>query len=72
MRQAGGNDDVTTSTASDGAVSTAVYDAADQIVSAAEPKYTPTPDERRTTYAYDEVGNLGRTWRTRGRPWAAG
>ncbi|MGW4701190.1 golvesin C-terminal-like domain-containing protein [Streptomyces sp. NPDC004285] len=60
------NDNVTTSTAPNGAVSTAVYDAADQITSATEPKYTPTSDERRTTYTYDRVGNLRTTTEPKG------
>ncbi|MGA5870465.1 DNRLRE domain-containing protein [Streptomyces cinereoruber] len=52
------NDNVTTSTAPNGAVSTAVYDAADQLTSATAPKYTPTSDERKSTYTYDKIGNL--------------
>ncbi|MCF6526090.1 DNRLRE domain-containing protein [Streptomyces sp. JJ36] len=52
------NDNVTQATAPNGAVSTATYDAADQITAATAPKDTPTGDERRTTYAYDKVGNL--------------
>ncbi|WP_079044715.1 MULTISPECIES: DNRLRE domain-containing protein [unclassified Streptomyces] len=60
------NDNVTTSTAPNGAVSEAVYDAADQITSATEPKYTPTSDERKTTYTYDKVGNLRTTTEPKG------
>jgi YD repeat-containing protein len=52
------NDNVTTVTAPNGAVSTAVYDAADQIVSATAPKDSPTAPERTTAYAYDKVGNV--------------
>lgn len=60
------NDNVTTSTAPNGAVSTAVYDAADQTISATTPKYTTTPDERKTTYTYDKVGNLKTTTEPKG------
>ncbi|MGA5026522.1 DNRLRE domain-containing protein [Streptomyces griseoincarnatus] len=52
------NDNVTTSTTPNGAVSTAVYDDADQITSATAPKDTTTSEERRTTYTYDKVGNV--------------
>lgn len=52
------NDNITESTAPNGAVSTAVYDAADQMTSATAPKDTSTSPDRRTTYAYDKVGNL--------------
>jgi YD repeat-containing protein len=52
------NDNITESTAPNGAVSTAVYDSADQLTSATAPKDTDTSDERRTTYAYDKVGNV--------------
>ncbi len=50
------NDNVTTSTAPNGAVSTAVYGVADQLVSATAPKDTLTSPERKTSY--DKVGNL--------------
>ncbi|MEU6304790.1 DNRLRE domain-containing protein [Streptomyces chartreusis] len=60
------NDNITTSTAPDGAVSTAVYDRADQMTSATEPKYTATSDERRTLYTYDKVGNLTTTTEPKG------
>ncbi|MEE4495542.1 golvesin C-terminal-like domain-containing protein [Streptomyces sp. BE230] len=52
------NDNITTSTAPNGAVSTAVYDAADQLKDATAPKYTTTSDERKSTFAYDKVGNV--------------
>ncbi|MFF3250744.1 DNRLRE domain-containing protein [Actinacidiphila glaucinigra] len=52
------NDNVTTSTAPNGAVSTAVYDEADQITSATAPKDTPTSPDRTSVYTYDKVGNL--------------
>ncbi|MFV5997723.1 DNRLRE domain-containing protein [Streptomyces sp. NPDC056231] len=60
------NNNVTKSTAPNGAVSTAVYDDADQITSATAPKDTSTSDERRTTYAYDRVGNLKKTTEPKG------
>lgn len=60
------NDNITTSTAPNGAVSTAVYDQADQMTSATEPKYTTTSDERRTVYTYDKVGNLKTTTEPKG------
>ncbi|PRX49389.1 RHS repeat-associated protein [Prauserella shujinwangii] len=52
------NDNVTKATAPNGAVTTATYDAADQLVAATEPKDTPTGPERRSTFAYDKIGNL--------------
>ncbi|MFB6552021.1 DNRLRE domain-containing protein [Streptomyces sp. NPDC056405] len=60
------NDNVTKSTAPNGAVSTAVYDAADQTASVTAPKDTDTSGERRTTYAYDRVGNLLTTTEPKG------
>ncbi|MFE7571400.1 DNRLRE domain-containing protein [Streptomyces sp. NPDC057539] len=60
------NDNVTKSTAANGAVSTAVYDAADQITSATAPKDTATSDERRTVYTYDNVGNIKTTTEAKG------
>jgi YD repeat-containing protein len=60
------NDNITTSTAPNGAVSTAVYDQADQVTSATEPKYTTTSDERKTLYTYDKVGNLKTTTEPKG------
>ena len=51
------NDNVTTSTAPNGAVYSSVYDAGDQVASFTEPKDTPTGQARTTTYAYDTVGN---------------
>ncbi|MGX4694875.1 golvesin C-terminal-like domain-containing protein [Streptomyces sp. JNUCC 63] len=60
------NDNVTTSTAPNGAVSTAVYDETDQMTSATAPKYTTTSDERRTLYTYDKVGNLRTTTEPKG------
>ncbi|MFK3729245.1 DNRLRE domain-containing protein [Streptomyces sp. NPDC088090] len=52
------NDNVTKATAPNGAVSTAVFDAADQIASDTVPKDTATSAERKTVYTYDRVGNL--------------
>ncbi|WP_382054208.1 DNRLRE domain-containing protein [Streptomyces atrovirens] len=60
------NDNIVVSTAPNGAVSTAVYDDADQITSATAPKDTDTSDERRSTYAYDKVGNLRATTEPKG------
>ncbi|WP_251023002.1 DNRLRE domain-containing protein [Streptomyces sp. ISL-10] len=60
------NDNVTTSTAPNGAVSSAVYDKADQIVSATGPKDTATSGERKSTYTYDKVGNLKTTTEPKG------
>ncbi len=52
------NDNVTQSTAPNGAVSTAVHDKADQISSTTMPKDTPTGPERTASFVYDKVGNL--------------
>lgn len=60
------NDNVITSTAPNGAVSTAVYDDADQLVSSNLPKDTDTGPERKATYAYDKIGNLLRSVEPRG------
>ncbi|MFF2191105.1 DNRLRE domain-containing protein [Streptomyces sp. NPDC058155] len=60
------NDNVTKSTAPNGAVSTALYDATDQIKEATAPKDTTTSDERKSTYAYDKVGNLLKTVEPKG------
>ncbi|MEU1333100.1 DNRLRE domain-containing protein [Streptomyces sp. NPDC005865] len=60
------NDNVTVSTAPNGAVSKATYDEADQVVSATAPKDTATSAERRTAYTYDAVGNLRTTTEPKG------
>nr|WSY52321.1 DNRLRE domain-containing protein [Streptomyces sp. NBC_00886] len=60
------NDNVTTSTAPNGAVSTAVYDNADQITSATAPKDTPTSPNRTSAYTYDKAGNLKTTTEPKG------
>jgi RHS repeat-associated protein len=52
------NDNVTQSTAPNGAISTAVYDKADQVTSTTMPKDSPTGPERKATFGYDKVGNL--------------
>nr|WP_185124448.1 DNRLRE domain-containing protein [Streptomyces sp. TLI_185] len=59
------NDNVTTSTAPNGAVSTAVYDSADQITSATGPANNLTAP-RTSTYIYDKVGNLKTTTEPKG------
>ncbi|MFE0172669.1 DNRLRE domain-containing protein [Streptomyces sp. NPDC059002] len=60
------NDNVTTSTAPNGAVSTATYDRADQVVTATAPRDTATSGERKTAYTYDSVGNLRTTTEPKG------
>ncbi|WP_372345906.1 DNRLRE domain-containing protein [Streptomyces sp. KL116D] len=60
------NDNITTSTAANGAVMTAVYDAADQMTSSTDPKDTETGPERRTDYTYDRVGNVTSTTTPKG------
>jgi RHS repeat-associated protein len=60
------NDNVTKSTAPNGAVSTAVHDAADQITATTAPKDTTTSDERKSAYTYDRVGNLKTTTEPKG------
>ncbi|WP_371129627.1 DNRLRE domain-containing protein [Streptomyces sp. TLI_105] len=52
------NDNVIRTTAPNGAVSSAVYDEADQITSASAPKDTSTSSDHTSTYTYDGVGNL--------------
>ncbi|MFE3138450.1 DNRLRE domain-containing protein [Streptomyces scopuliridis] len=51
------NDNITTSTAVNGATYTATYDQVDQVTSLSDPKDTANSPERRTTYGYDKVGN---------------
>ncbi|MEU3995162.1 DNRLRE domain-containing protein [Streptomyces fungicidicus] len=60
------NDNITKATAPNGAVSTAVFDAADQITSDSAPKDTATSAERKTVYTYDKVGNLKTTTEPKG------
>ncbi|UYQ63982.1 DNRLRE domain-containing protein [Streptomyces peucetius] len=52
------NDNVTSSTATNGAMYNAVYDAADQAVSTSDPKDTSAAAARTTTYTYDKAGNV--------------
>ncbi|MFW6695889.1 polymorphic toxin-type HINT domain-containing protein, partial [Streptomyces sp. MAR4 CNX-425] len=58
------NDNVTTSTAPNGAVSTAVYDQADLMTAATAPDNNTTG--RETSYTYDRVGNLITTTEPKG------
>ncbi|WP_157441653.1 DNRLRE domain-containing protein [Actinoplanes awajinensis] len=51
------NDNVTTATAANGAVSTAVYDAADRTTSSTLPPDTGTTAARIVKFTYDAVGN---------------
>ncbi|GAA3486552.1 DNRLRE domain-containing protein [Streptomyces cremeus] len=60
------NDNITKSTAINGAISQAEYDKADQIVWATAPKDTATSAERKSTYTYDKVGNLKSTTEPKG------
>ncbi|MDR7384785.1 DNRLRE domain-containing protein [Promicromonospora iranensis] len=52
------NDNVTVSTAPNGAVSTATYDKTDQVTKSTMPKDTSTGPERASVFTYDTVGNL--------------
>ncbi|WP_272461567.1 DNRLRE domain-containing protein [Intrasporangium calvum] len=52
------NDNVTVSTAPNGAQSTAVYDAADRVTASTLPKDSDTGPERKSTFTYDKIGNL--------------
>ncbi|WP_411111951.1 DNRLRE domain-containing protein [Streptomyces sp. c-19] len=58
------NDNVTSSTAADGAVSTAVYDPADQVTSSTGPDNNLSG--RTSLYSYDKVGNLRTTTEPKG------
>nr|WP_079001422.1 DNRLRE domain-containing protein [Streptomyces sp. AS58] len=59
------NDNITKSKAPNGAVSTAMYDKADQVTSASAPANNLT-DPRTTTYTYDKVGHLRTTTEPKG------
>jgi RHS repeat-associated protein len=59
------NDNVTKSTAPNGAMSTAVYDNADQVSSATAPANNQT-SPRTTSYTYDKTGNLKTTTEPKG------
>ncbi|MFB4283919.1 DNRLRE domain-containing protein [Nonomuraea sp. MTCD27] len=52
------NDNVVEMTAPNGAVSTAVYDRADQLLSSFLPKDTTDGPERKATFTWDPAGNL--------------
>ncbi|MGW7483467.1 DNRLRE domain-containing protein [Nonomuraea muscovyensis] len=52
------NDNVTKMTAPNGAVSTAVYDKADQLLESNLPKDTTDGPERKATFTWDLAGNL--------------
>ncbi|MFD6716865.1 DNRLRE domain-containing protein [Micromonospora chalcea] len=52
------NDNITTAYAANGAVSTSVYDKADQVVETLAPKDESSDPERKTTTTYDKVGNV--------------
>ncbi|MFI1098509.1 DNRLRE domain-containing protein [Streptomyces sp. NPDC020917] len=60
------NDNVTQAIAPNGAVSTAVYDEADEIKSATAPKDHVGDPDRTTTYTYDAVGQLKTTTEPKG------
>ncbi|WP_338703744.1 DNRLRE domain-containing protein [Streptomyces sp. Q6] len=64
------NDNITRSTAPNGAVSTASYDNTDQILSATAPANNNTA-ARATSYTYDKVGNLKSTTEPKGTATAA-
>jgi YD repeat-containing protein len=51
------NDNVTTSIAPNGAITTAVYDDADQLTYTLAPVDTAGDPERKTSFTYDKVGN---------------
>jgi RHS repeat-associated protein len=51
------NDNITHSIAPNGAVSEAVFDAADQLTYTLDPKDDPADPERKTSFTYDKVGN---------------
>ncbi|MEV6867420.1 DNRLRE domain-containing protein [Streptosporangium subroseum] len=52
------NDNITTATAPNGAISTAVYDKADQLLESLLPKDTADGPERKASFTYDLAGNL--------------
>jgi len=51
------NDNATQATASNGAVTTAVFDAMDRLTTSTLPPFTATSGARTSTYTYDAVGN---------------
>lgn len=52
------NDNVVATTAANGAQRTFTWDAMDQVTASTDPPDTAGGTQRRTTYAYDKVGNL--------------
>ncbi|MFD2767079.1 DNRLRE domain-containing protein [Micromonospora eburnea] len=60
------NDNVVESTAANGAVTTAFYDAADQLMWTRAPVDVVGDPERKTSYTYDKVGNLRTTTEPKG------
>lgn len=60
------NDNVTASTAPNGAVSTAFYDEAEQLTWIKAPVDEAGDPERKTSYTYDKVGNLTTTTEPKG------
>ncbi|MGP3913076.1 DNRLRE domain-containing protein [Nonomuraea sp. 10N515B] len=52
------NDNITKTTAPNGAVATATYDKADQLLESVLPKDTETGPERKATFTWDLAGNL--------------
>ncbi|GIF23486.1 RHS repeat-associated protein [Actinoplanes tereljensis] len=60
------NDNITKDTAANGAVATAVYDAADQLKSATAPKDVESDPVSTESYTYDKVGNLLTTTEPKG------
>src|SRR6266536_2638790 len=52
------NDNVTVSTAPNGARTTASYDGVDQLAAVFAPNDTPNGPDRKTSYTYDKVGNV--------------
>ena len=51
------NDNVTQATAANGAVTTAAFDAMDQLTTSTLPPFSSTSGARTSTYTYDPVGN---------------
>ncbi|WP_262285999.1 DNRLRE domain-containing protein [Micromonospora sp. MA102] len=61
-----GNDNVTVSTAPNGAVTTASYDEADELTWTKAPVDVAGDPERKTSFTYDKVGNLLTTTEPKG------
>lgn len=60
------NDNVITATAPNGAVSTAVYDNADQLSYSLAPVDLAGDPQRKTSFTYDKVGNVLTTTEPKG------